>query len=372
VKATLRPLVAAAMLLVPAAASFVAQPALAATAQPRISSMNVNSDAGLSPGATLRLSVAATPNAGEANVTLGDSGVTVPLHQQSAGSYTGSYTLRRGDHIDPMQRMRARLAFGDRVVAREFNYPPAFQALAMGAAPVAAQNPAIERFVMRSEGRIEPGTELRFRLTGAPGADAWLDIPGVIRGVDLSEVRPGVYEGSYVVRRRDNLDAFRNAVATLRSGNQRATARVDLRDGDRESMGRDEHRDERMDRDEHRRDERGDRYGAAPANLPLQITAPGNNMSIDANGNVAIQGRTAPYANVRVQVETVANVAGLIGLTQPVADLNVQADRNGFFAATVPPRPGIPLPGTRFDVHVTATSGGQTSEARLSLVQRQG
>jgi hypothetical protein len=479
VKTTLRSTIAAAMLLAPIAATFIAAPAYAQrAAQPQISNLNLNSDAGLLPGATLRVQVNASPDARRASVTLGDSGVTVPLHQRSAGSYDGSYVVRRGDHIDPMQLMTARLQFGDHATTRQFNYPPAFQALAMGAAP-APQNALIERFVMRPAGRMEPGSELRFRLVGAPGGDAWLDIPGVIRGVDLAETRPGVYEGTYVIRRRDNPDAFRNAVATLRSGNQHATARVDLRSDEREWMGRDDRRDrdgrdERMGRDEHGpRDVRGpqitdlmpangdritdrahlrvgarlsdvgsgidprsvqlhlngrdvtaearvtpdevtyrgdlapgrytaevaardqagnvttkrwtfdvmpgDHYGAGPANgyaapagLPLQITSPGNNMAVDANGNVAIQGRTVPYANVHVHVESVASVAGLIGVTQPVADLSVQADRNGFFAADVPPRPGIPLPGTRFEVRVTATSGSQTGEEHLTLVQRQG
>lgn len=48
-------------------------------------------------------------------------------------------------------------------------------------------------------------------------------------GVDLDEVRPGVDEGTYTVRRRDNLDAFSRAVASLQSGNQRSTAQVVIR-----------------------------------------------------------------------------------------------------------------------------------------------
>ena len=65
-------------------------------------------------------------------------------------------------------------------------------------------------------------------------------------------------------------------------------------------------------------------------------------------------------------------VAGLLGVTQPVADQVVQADRNGYFGAAVAPRGGLPIPGTRYDVRVTATSGSQTAEERLTLVQRQG
>lgn len=454
-KAKLRSTAAALVLLAPLAAPLVIQPAHAQTravvAQPQLTGMSINSDAGLSAGATLRLQLQATPNARRATVTLGDSGITVPLRQQSAGNYTGSYVVRRSDHIDPMQLMTARVQYGNSTYTRQFNYPPGFQALSMGAAPAAAPAATIERFVMRPMGRLAPGRELRFRLVGSPGGDAWLDIPGVIRGVDLAEVRPGVYEGTYTVRRRDDLDAFERTVATLRSGNHRATARVDMRGGDRD-FGRD-NRDDRApqvteltpgngdrisDRGERRmrisarlsdegtgvdpasvrmrlngRDVTGDarvtseeviyradldpgRYTAevtvrdqagntttkawsfdvgarvGSAELPLQVTSHSNNMVIDAHGNLAIQGRTAPHANVRVQVDSVANVAGLLGVSQPVADQSVQADRNGFFAVTVVPRGGLPIPGQRYDVRVTSQSGGQTAEERLTLIQRQG
>jgi hypothetical protein len=460
VKATLRSTALAAMLLAPLAASFVAAPAHAATARvanPQITNMSLNSDSGLSPGATLRVQLYATPNARRATLTLGDNGPAVQLRQQSAGNYAGSYVVRRSDRIDPTTLMTARVTFGERVYSRQFNFPPSFQALAMGAAPAQpaaqAQAPGIERFVMRSMGRLEPGSELRFRLVGAPGADAWMDIPGVIRGVDLTEVRPGVYEGTYTVRRRDDPDAFRNAVATLRSGNQRATARVDVRGEDRDvAAGRDERAPQiteltpangervaergrthlrahlsdegsgidpasvrlrlngrdvtadarvtpeelhyRADLDPGRytaeltvRDQAGnastkswsfdvmpgDRFsGPAGADLPLQITSHSNNMVVDAAGNLSIHGRTAPYANVRVQVEAVANVAGVLGVTQPVADQSVQADRNGYFGVALAPRGGLPIPGTRYDLRVTATSGSQTAEEHLTLIQRQG
>lgn len=453
-QAKLRSTVAAIMLLAPLAASFVAQPAHAQTratvAVPSITNMSLNSDAGLSAGATLRATVIASPNARSASLALGDSGITMPLRQQEPGKYVGSYVVRRSDHIDPTQLLTARVTFGERSYSRQFNYPAAFQALSMGAAP--APGLAIERFVMRPMGRIEPGRELRFRLVGTPGGDAFLDIPGVIRGVDLAEVRPGVYEGNYTVRRRDDLNAFGRAVATLRNGNQRATARVDMRGGDRDfGEAQPPARDDRapqitellppngerigdrgrahisarlsdegsgIDRDSVHlrlngrdvgpdlrvsendvnyradlppgrytaeltvRDRAGnattktwsfevmpDRVGGGP--LPLSVTNYRDNAVVDAGGNLAIQGQTAPFANVRVQVESVASVGGLLGVTQPVADQTVQADRNGNFGVTVNPR-GLPIPGTRYDVRLTATSGNQTAEERITLVQRQG
>jgi len=442
------------MLLAPLAATLLAEPAAAqqraAAARPQITNMALNSDAGLSPGATLRVQLYATPKAGRASLALGDSGITVPLRERSAGNYTGSYVVRRGDRIDPTQLMTARVTFGSRAYSRQFNYPTAFQALAMGAAPAASQ-PAIERFVMRPGGRLEPGRELRFRLVGAPGGDAWLDIPGVISGVDLAEVRPGVYEGTYTVRRRDDLNAFDDAVATLRTGDRRARAKVDVRGGDREFgstrderapqiteltpdnaervternnlriaarisddgsgiapgsvrlrlNGRDVTPDTRVtdDRVVYRddlapgrytaeltvRDRAGnastkswgfdvvdrdrERVGSGP--LPLEITSHSNNTVVDGNGNLAIRGRTVPHATVRVQVESVANVGGVLGLSQPVADHTVQADRDGRFSVAVSPR-GAFIPGTRYDVRVTSTAGTQTAEERLTLIQRQG
>jgi hypothetical protein len=234
----------------------------------------------------------------------------------------------------------------------------------MGNAPQAQAQPqrvAIDRFVMQEIGRLEPGRELRFRVMGAPGGDASLDIPGVVSGVGLDETRPGVYEGTYTIRRRDDLDAFRTAVATLRHGDQRATARLELREFAR--VGRDD-RDVRGDRDA-----APDRYSAGP--FPLEITSYQDHAMVDANGNLSIQGRTAPFANVRVQVDSVASAPGMTAIALPVADQSVQADRSGRFGVLVAPRMQS-IPGQRFDVRITATNGDRTAEERLTLIQRQG
>lgn len=468
-QAKLRPHVAAILLLVPAA-TFLAQPAAAqeraTVAAPVINALQVNADDGVAPGSTLRFRLDAAPRAARADVVLGKSGITVPLRESSPGVYTGNYVVRRADRLDPSQLMAARVTpvSGGQVIARNFSYPRSFQQLAMGApaGPGTAPppGPGIERFVMRSMGRVEPGRELRFRLLGAPGGDAWMDIPGVISGVDLAEVRPGVYEGTYTVRRRDNLQAFDRAVASLRMGNRTLTARVDMNGGDRgwdrdrpvarddrspqitdlmpgngdrvtergrtqigarlsddggsgidpasvrlRLQGRDVTGDARVTGDEVRyradldpgrytaeltvRDQTGnsttktwtfdvagdrgfgdrDRVGSA-AGLPLQITSHQNGSLIDSDGRLLLQGRTVPFADVRVQVESVANVGGLLGVTTPVLDQTIRADRNGNFSLPVAANPAF-IPGQRFDVHMTATSEGRTAEERISL-RRQG
>jgi hypothetical protein len=91
-----------------------------------------------------------------------------------------------------------------------------------------AQAPRIERFVLNTEGRIQPGDELRFRLVGTPGQRATLDVPGELRNQAMTETRPGVYETRYVVRRHDHANAFPRAVATLDNGARRVTAQVDI------------------------------------------------------------------------------------------------------------------------------------------------
>jgi hypothetical protein len=469
------PITAACLLLAPLAATFVATPVAAQRMQgePRIESVAIQSDAGLEPGATLRFDVNATPNARTASVRLGGSDVVVPLRERADGLYSGSHVVRRGDRLDADDRITVRIQHGDRTVAREFRYPPSFQARGPGAAPGAL----IERLVMRPMGQLRAGQELRFRLTGAPGGDAWLDIPGVVDRLDLNETRPGVYEGSYTIRRRDDLDAFRTAVATLRSGNQRATARLDLggRDRDRDERdnagrdreapevgavspadgtrvsergntpvgarysdgrggsgidpasvrlrigGRDVTRDARVTDDEvqYRADLPPGRYtadlrladragnvttkawtfevvaeraggpvfvpgpGAAPVPVPppvaqlpplagpltVAVTSHAHNATVVDDGRLTLAGRTAPFAEVRVQVDSISNAPDTMGRPQKVLDQTVKADAGGNFEVPVTPS-GFVIPGSRYDVTLSARYGNQAVSQRLTLHRR--
>lgn len=363
-----RSTVAAAMLLLPLAGALVAPGAeaapRAAAAQPRITNMSLNSDAGLSAGATLRVQVYATPNARRASLTLGDSGVTVPLRQASRGNYTGTYVVRRSDRIDPMQTMTARVTFGERTYSRQFNFPPGFQALAMGNR---GDRDEARRDRDRDDERVRrdrhapqisdltPASGERVGERGRTEVSARLDDEG--SGIDRDSVRLRLNG--------------RDVSSDLRVSEDEATYRADLEPGRytaelrvRDHAGNTTTKSWTFDVTP-----RGERFGGGP--FPLTVTSHRDNAVVDADGNLAIEGRTAPFANVRVQVDSVANVAGLLGVTQPVADQTVQADRDGRFSVRVTPR-GLPIPGTRYDVHLTATSGSQTAEERLTLVQRQG
>jgi hypothetical protein len=379
VKVQLRSTVAAMMLLVPVAASFVAQPAAAqqrAATAPSITQMALNSDAGLSPGATLRVQVVGTPGASSGSLALGDSGISIPLRQQAAGTYTGSYVVRRADRIDPTQLLTARLTVDGRTFSRQFNYPTAFQALAMGAGGDRAARRE-ERREERREARADdrspeitdlmPGNGERVGERGRTRIGARLADEG--SGVDPASVRlrlngrdvtADARVSADEVTYRDDLDPGRYAAeVTVRdqAGNlTRKTWSFDVT--------------ARGDRDRGERNDRDERRGAGP--LPLEVTSHSNNMVVDAQGNLAIQGRTVPHATVRVQVDSVLAVPGMFGVAQPVADQTVQADRNGHFSVGVTPRGALPVPGTRYDVRVTSTSGSEMAEERLTLVQRRG
>lgn len=85
----------------------------------------------------------------------------------------------------------------------------------------------IDRFEMRDEGDFRPGSELHFRLIGTPGVpEAAFQIPGEVNLAPLTEVRPGVYVGRYVIRRGDNPNHFFRANGILKNGSHNVQARL--------------------------------------------------------------------------------------------------------------------------------------------------
>jgi len=425
----------------------VAQPAAAQqrVVVPQIQGMQLNADNGLEPGSRLQLMVEGTPGS-RASVHLGKTNIVVALRETERGIYRGGYTVRRADRIDPTSVLNVRLTRGNVTSRHAFTYPPSFQALAMGGPPATVVvTPRIERFVTLPVAELEPGRELRYRVHGVPGATVTLEIPGISRDIQMREVSPGVYEATYVIRQRDELDAFSTAIATLRSGERWVTSRLDrafVRDRDNRAPtisqltprqgdivspvgttlisaefddGRGRGVDPRSvritldgrdvtpmahitpERFTYRSDLAPGRYtaevtardyagnvvsrswsfdvgtsrmGAAPGALPLHIASPSHGAMIDASGNLVIRGATAPWATVRVRVDAVPPVVGqLFGVAQTVYNDTVQADRDGRFSVEVDPRSAV-LPGSRYDVSVTATRGDQTAESRITLHQR--
>lgn len=250
---------------------------------------------------------------------------------------------------------------------------------------VVAQAQLIERFVMRPMGRLSAGEEVRFRVAGAPGGQAWVDVPGVVNNLRLQESRPGVYEGSYTIRRRDDLQAFDDAVAHVQRGPQRATARVELRGNQRDDdrYGRDDRREDRDLRERRERDEREVRDrrereererlarvqpGPATTMLPIELTSHTEQGGVNVLLSQVVRGRTVPHALVRVQVD--ARYTQALNLSQPMLDQTVRADANGNFAVQVPPMRAQAYLPTQYEVRFTATSGPASGSFELTLPNR--
>ncbi|MCM2253580.1 MAG: hypothetical protein NDJ19_14565 [Ramlibacter sp.] len=337
-KAQLRNQVAALFLLMPAAVTLSALPsaAVAQRATPQVDSLQVSSDYGLAPGSRLQFTVQGSPNA-RASIRIRGLRANIPLAETSRGVYTGRYVITRSDRIDPDSPIRAVLRRGNLSVAANYNFPPDMTSVASAPPPPQLR---IERFHMATVDRLEPGAELRFSLEGAPGAVAFVDLPGIANDVRLRETRPGFYEGSYTIRRTDDLNIRGPVVATLRAGDRivQSTLAQPL-------------------------------VTAQPVNVAIRILSHSNNGQVDG-GQVRVRGRTAPFASVNVKVDAVPPVVGQFGVAQRVFSETLQADGSGYFDFSF--SSPFPVPGTRYDVSMVASKADATNEARLTLYQRQG
>jgi hypothetical protein len=440
-KKQIRNQVAALFLLLPAAAALIALPgtAMAQPAAPELRSLQVGSDDGLRAGADLEFTVEGTPR-GQLSLNVRGVPRTIMLKETARGVYTGSYTVRRQDRLNENSAIRATLKVRNRSITSNYSFPAG-----MARQDVAAAAPAglkIDRFSVAPVDRLEPGAELRFTLNGAPGGTAEFDIPGVINNVAMREVRPGVYEGAYTIRRLDNLAPSRPVVATLRVGDRAVTSTLtqplmadakppvirNLSPRDGESITRSANTSVSGTFDDaggvgvdpksvrillagrdvtaasqitpqfftYRADLPAGRYAvdvtakdmvgnavrqtwtfevaaavsAAPATVLLQVTSHANNASVEGSP-VVVRGRTAPGAVVDVKVSAVGTLAGLFGMNQDLLTQRVQADGNGNFSFSFSPQ--FPLPGTRYEVSMTAGKNGMVAtETRLVLFQKQG
>jgi len=84
--------------------------------------------------------------------------------------------------------------------------------------------PAINGFNVEEVRRLTPGVELHFDLYGTPGGSATLRIDGATRNLNLTEVEPGQYTGTYIIGTHDRIRPESGVTANLRLGNQVATS----------------------------------------------------------------------------------------------------------------------------------------------------
>lgn len=234
-KTHLRNYVFSALFALPAAVSLVALPtsAMAQPATPEVRSLDADADAGIAPGSLLRFRLIGTPKV-QASVRIRGVRDAIVLRETAPGVYVGRYTLKRTDRVAPESEVRAMLRKGNRIGAESFTLAQALNlqpvVVTPPPPPVPAPVPAlrIDRFGMAPIDRVEPGAELVFAVEGMPGSTVSIDLPGVERDLRLRETRPGHYEGSYTIRRADDINPNRPFVATLRNGERAVTANLNL------------------------------------------------------------------------------------------------------------------------------------------------
>lgn len=203
--------------------------AFASAALPDISSFDVEQVAALDPGTELHFTLEGTPKA-RASIRIAGLPRTINLRETNRGEYEGTYTIRKADRIAPNAVVTATLAQGKkRTVARLGETLVAGGAVVVQPAPATPTSVSIERFTVDQIDRFEPGTELKFTLTGTPRASATYTIENVVANRPMQEVRAGVYEGTYTIRRQDNFAPGLRVTGALQANGQVTRSQLDRR-----------------------------------------------------------------------------------------------------------------------------------------------
>ena len=299
----------------------------------------------LDPGTELFFVLRGTPYS-RATLTIPNAVQNLPMREVRPGVYEASYIIRDWDRISENTAVRATLQTGDRISSARLQQPLVadygYGRDDYGYSDRRFQSLSINRFTAEPVQRLDPGTTLNFTLIGTPNATATFSIEGVAYNIPMREESNGVYRGEYTIRRQDYFPRSDATVtASLQSGNQVIRSRLD---GDL-FAGYDD--------------------GFNTAELPLEIITPQENARV--SGRVEVQGRSAPNATVNVNVQATSSLAGLFGFERNLLERTIRADEQGNFSFAF--NPTISIPGTRYEVNLSATRGDRTNEETLVLFQ---
>lgn len=317
----------------PVAARPAVPPPVPQSAPLVIERFGVTPVARIEPGAELRFVAFGTPGA-RATFTIDGIVQNVTMAEVRPGRYEGAYTIRRNDNFPPSLNITAALEANGQVARSRLN-----QALLVDARP-----PTIRNLAPHNNETV----------TGNPvTVSATFDDRGGV-GVDPKSVK--ILIGGQ--------DVTRNASITP----QFITWRGDLQPGSwpvqvtaADNAGNAVRQDWLFNVAS------AQSPPPAAAALPLEISSHANNAQV-SGGAVEVRGRTAPDAKVDVQVQAVASMAGFFGINQQILNQTLRSDAAGNFAFSFQSQ--IPVPGTRFEITVTASKGTLSREARLVLFQQ--
>lgn len=286
------------------------------------------------PGAELQFNLTGTPGA-KATFSIEGIAKDIPMQEVRSGQYEGSYTVRRSDKFPASPTVSATLASSGQTSTVRLN-----QSLTP-----------------------EPRTAAITNLTPREGATV-NENPVLISGTFPERGGAGVDPKSVRIL-VSGIDVTNNAVITphffnVRSELRPGTHTVEVKAADQSGN---------VSRQSWKFNVSSQAAPAAPAvtSLPLQITSHANNAQV-SGGVIEIQGRTAPEAQVNVQVQATAQVFGTVGVNQKVYSDTIRADRSGNFAFSFQPQ--IPIPGARYDISLNASKGKLNKELKWVLVQQ--
>ncbi len=195
------------------------------TAAPRIDGFDVQAVRTPAPGNELAFTLYGSPGGSAAVQIAGATGGLV-LTETEAGMYEGSYTIRQRDRITANSTATANLRVGNYVASTILDEPligvPSGRRSSRPAA--AAGAPKIDYFDVVPPQHLVAGEDLTLILSGTPGGKASARIAGVKGKIVFEEVRPGIYEGSHTIKRRDNIKANSVVNGRLRVGERETTA----------------------------------------------------------------------------------------------------------------------------------------------------
>lgn len=205
---------------------------MAAVAAVRIDTFGVEQVDALDAGTQLEFTLEGTP---KARASLRITGVprVINLRETDTGYYEGTYTIRKKDRIPSNAGVVATLRKGksraiarlnERLLLANASPTPAAQQPASQTAPI-----SIERFTADQIERFEPGADLKFTLTGTPRGRASFTIENIVSNRAMEEVRAGVYEGTYTIRRQDNFTPSLRITGTLQANGQTAREQLNQR-----------------------------------------------------------------------------------------------------------------------------------------------
>ncbi len=191
------------------------------------------------------------------------------------------------------------------------------------------------------------GEELIVSAFGTPQANASFVIAGINQNnpIPMTEVRPGVYEGRYTIRRSDGQLNTRLAVTLSKQGMTPVS-----------------------------RDFNGTiAINATGTAEPIPNTLKPQILNVQNNDVVSfpleLRGQTLPNAAVQIVVEGINSIAGVVSVTQRLFNLSATANNQGIFTVQLP-QSASGGSGSLYRVRLTATRDNRAESTELLLRQR--